>query len=126
PTCRNVCLFRSSACSCCRRPPRGRRNSPCRRISDMKILILGGTGFLGRHLVNAARTRGHAVTLFNRGKTNPELFSDVEQLHGERDPNLGDGLLALRDRKWDAVIDTCGYVPQIVRASADLLRDAID
>ncbi|MCB0144972.1 MAG: NAD-dependent epimerase/dehydratase family protein, partial [Caldilineaceae bacterium] len=77
----------------------------------MKLLILGGTVFLGRHLVDAALARGHEVTLFNRGQHNPELYPDVEKLRGDRDGNLE----ALRGRTWDAVIDTCGYVPRVVR-----------
>lgn len=88
----------------------------------MDLLILGGTVFLGRHLVMAALACGHTVTLFNRGQHNPGLFPDVEQLGGDRDGNL----TALADRRWDAVIDTCGYVPRIVRASAELLANAID
>ena len=87
----------------------------------MKILIIGGTIFLGRHLVDAARERGHEVTLFNRGQHNPELFPDVEKLHGDRDG----GLDALRGRRWDAVIDTCGSFPRVVRASAELLAGAV-
>ncbi len=86
-----------------------------------RILILGGTGFLGPQLVEAARSRGHTVTLFNRGKTRPQLFPDVEKLHGDRDPKIGEGLKALEGRKWDAVIDTSGYVPRVARASAELL-----
>ncbi|HZI10387.1 MAG TPA: SDR family oxidoreductase [Myxococcus sp.] len=86
-----------------------------------RILILGGTGFLGPRLVEAARARGHTVTLFNRGRTRPHLFPDVEKLHGDRDPNNGEGLKALEGRSWDAVVDTSGYVPRIVRASAELL-----
>lgn len=82
-----------------------------------KLLILGGTGFLGPQLVEAAQKRGHTLTLFNRGKTRPELFPNVEKLHGDRDGHLE----ALQGRKWDAVIDTSGYVPRIVRASAELL-----
>ncbi|WP_164017893.1 SDR family oxidoreductase [Pyxidicoccus trucidator] len=85
------------------------------------ILILGGTKFLGPALVEFARSRGHTVTLFNRGKTNPGLFPDVEKLEGDRDPNKGEGLKALQGRKWDAVVDTSGYVPRIVKASAELL-----
>ncbi len=88
----------------------------------MKILILGGTIFLGRHLVNAALSRDHEVTLFNRGRNNPHLYPDIEKLRGDRDGNLS----ALQDRKWDAVIDTCGYVPRIVRASAELLANVVD
>jgi 2'-hydroxyisoflavone reductase len=88
----------------------------------MKLLILGGTVFLGRHLVEAALARGHEVTLFNRGRTNPDLFPQVEQLRGDRDGDLA----ALRGRRWDAAIDTSGYVPRIVRASAALLAGAVE
>ena len=86
----------------------------------MKLLILGGTVFLGRALVEAALARGHEVTLFNRGQHNPDLFPDVEKLRGNRDGELN----ALRGRQWDAVIDTCGYFPRVVRQSAQLLADA--
>jgi 2'-hydroxyisoflavone reductase len=91
-----------------------------------RLLILGGTGFLGPQLVEAARARGHTVTLFNRGKTRPHLFPDVEKLHGDRDPKNGEGLKVLEGRKWDAVIDTSGYVPRVVRASAELLAPNVD
>jgi 2'-hydroxyisoflavone reductase len=87
----------------------------------MKILILGGTGFLGPALVQAAKARGHTLTLFNRGKTRPELFPDVEKLQGDRDPKKGEGIKALAGRKWDAVFDDCGYYPRMVHASAELL-----
>jgi len=86
----------------------------------MRILILGGTEFLGRHLVDAALTSGHEVTLFNRGRTNPDLYPDVEKLRGDRDGNLA----VLRSRQWDAVIDTSGYVPRVVRQSVELLKEA--
>ena len=85
------------------------------------ILVLGGTGFLGPHFVDAARARGHKITLFNRGKTHPELFPDVEKLQGDRDGNLK----ALEGRTWDAVLDTSGYVPRIVKASAELLSPKV-
>ena len=88
----------------------------------MRILLLGGPKFLGRHLIEAALRRGHSLTLFNRGQTNPELFPQVEKLHGDRDG----GLDALRGRRWDTVIDTCGYVPRIVSASAQLLAGAAE
>lgn len=88
----------------------------------MKLLILGGTAFLGRHLVDAAQARGHEITLFNRGQRNPALFPDLEKLRGNRDGDLA----ALQGRRWDAVIDTCGFVPRIVRASAELLADVVD
>jgi 2'-hydroxyisoflavone reductase len=87
----------------------------------MNLLILGGTLFLGRALVEAALARGHEVTLFNRGQRNPELFPEVEKLRGDRDGNLD----ALRGRSWDAVVDTSGYVPRLVRDSAELLADAV-
>jgi 2'-hydroxyisoflavone reductase len=87
----------------------------------VKLLVLGGTLFLGRHLVEAALARGHEVTLFNRGRTHPELFPEVEKLRGDRDGDLG----ALHGRSWDAAIDTSGYVPRVVRAAAELLADAV-
>src|SRR5262245_24654256 len=87
----------------------------------LKLLILGGTGFLGPHIVEAAQKRGHTMTLFNRGKTHPGLFPDLEKLHGDRDGNLK----ALEGRQWDAVSDTSGYVPRHVRDSATLLKDAV-
>lgn len=88
----------------------------------MKLLILGGTRFLGRALVEEGRVAGHEITLFNRGQSNPELFPDVEQIHGDRDG----GLNVLGGREWQAVIDTCGYVPRVVRASAEFLAGAVE
>lgn len=88
----------------------------------MNLLIIGGTVFLGRHLVEYALAGGHELTLFNRGRSNPYLYPDVEQIRGER----GDDLGLLAGRRWDAVIDTCGYVPRIVQASASVLRDAVE
>lgn len=88
----------------------------------MKLLIIGGTRFLGRALVDEARAAGHEVTLFNRGRSNPALYPDVEQLHGDRDGELD----VLAGRRWDAVIDTCGYVPRVVRAAADFLAGAVE
>src|SRR4051812_42620254 len=85
----------------------------------MRILILGGTQFLGRHVVDAALARDHDVTLFNRGQTRPELFPDVEKLHGDRDGDLS----ALEGRGFDAVVDTSGYVPRIVGATIEAVGD---
>jgi len=87
----------------------------------VKLLVLGGTKFLGRHAVDAALAGGHDVTIFTRGQTNPDLFPDVEHLVGDRDGNLD----ALAGRSWDGVVDTSGYVPRVVRQSAELLRDAV-
>lgn len=87
----------------------------------MDLLVLGGTRFLGRHLVEAALGRGHGVTLFNRGESDPGLFPEVEELRGDR----GGDLSALRGRVWDAVIDTSGYLPREVRRSAGLLADMV-
>jgi 2'-hydroxyisoflavone reductase len=87
----------------------------------MKILIIGGTVFLGRHLVEAALERGHEVTLFNRGRHNPGLFPQVEKITGDRNNDLA----ALAGKRWDAAIDTCGYLPSAVRASAELLSGSV-
>lgn len=85
----------------------------------MNLLILGGTGFLGPHTVNAALARRHSVTLFNRGRTNPHLFPDLEKVVGDRkDP---EALGQLAGRRFDAVVDTSGYYPKHVKLSAELL-----
>ncbi len=86
----------------------------------MRLLVLGGTVFLGRAVVEAALADGHEITIFTRGRTNPELFPEVEKLLGDRDGALG----PLADGAWDAVIDTSGFVPRIVRQSAELLHGA--
>jgi 2'-hydroxyisoflavone reductase len=86
----------------------------------VKLLVLGGTRFLGRAVVDAAQPAGHELTLFNRGQTNPELYPGVEQLHGDRTEDLR----PLRGRRWDAIVDTSGYVPGVVRASASALDGA--
>jgi 2'-hydroxyisoflavone reductase len=80
----------------------------------MRILIIGGTIFLGRHLAEAALARGHQITLFNRGHHGAELF-----------PGLDSDLSALEGRNWDAAIDTCGYIPRHVRAAAELLAPTV-
>jgi nucleoside-diphosphate-sugar epimerase len=87
----------------------------------LSLLILGGTQFLGPELVNEAKARGHVVTLFNRGKTNPQLFPDLEKLRGDRNGDLK----SLEGRTWDAVFDTSGYVPRQVTASAGLLSKSV-
>lgn len=88
----------------------------------MNILIIGGTRFLGRHLVDAALERGHKITLFNRGRSNPTLYPQLETIQGDRENDLGQ---LAATRSWDSVIDTCGYVPRIVRLSAQVLSGAV-
>jgi nucleoside-diphosphate-sugar epimerase len=88
----------------------------------VKLLVLGGTKFLGRAAVEAALSRGHEVTLFNRGETNPELFPEAEKLRGNRE----DDLSAFASRSWDAILDPSAYVPQAARASAELLADSAE
>jgi 2'-hydroxyisoflavone reductase len=83
----------------------------------MKLLVLGGTKFLGRQAVAHALEAGHDVTTFTR----ESVFPGAEALHGDRDGDLE----ALREGEWDGVIDTSGYVPRVVRQSAELLRDAV-
>ena len=84
----------------------------------MRLLVLGGTKFLGRATVDTALTRGHDVTLFNRGQTNPDLYPDVEKIRGDRTEDLG----ALDGRDWDAVLDMATFLPRVVRLSVDALR----
>jgi 2'-hydroxyisoflavone reductase len=93
---------------------------------SLSILVLGGTIFLGPHIVEHLRARGHSITLFNRGKSNPTIFPELESLRGDR---LGD-LSALqrevdKGRKWDCVLDTSAYVPLHTRRAAELLKPAI-
>ncbi|MBL8999926.1 MAG: NAD-dependent epimerase/dehydratase family protein [Phycisphaerae bacterium] len=98
------------------------------RSEKLRILILGGTGFLGPACVDAAMAKGHTLTLFNRGLTEKRkggMFPTIEKLQGDRDPNKGDGLKALEGREWDAVIDTSSYYPRMAKASAELLAKNI-
>ena len=126
------------------------RKAPLGRADrSLKILILGGTRFLGPATVDAALARGHTVTLFNRGRSNTELFPDIEKLYGDRDPKKaderkgedgealeprwggGEGLKSIANeiaggRRWDVVVDTSGYFPRIAKASAQLLAPAVE
>lgn len=115
------------------------------RRATLKVLILGGTGFIGPETVTALRARGHSVTLFNRGRTEKRkggMFPDVEKLYGNRDPNKPadeskdekgnptdsnspKGLESLKGKSWDAVIDNSGYFPRIVKASAEALAGSV-
>ena len=74
----------------------------------MRILMIGGTRFVGKHIVEAACAAGHEVTIFHRGKSGADLFPDVEHRLGDRDGDLA----ALAEGAWDVTIDTCGYVPR--------------
>jgi len=88
----------------------------------VRLLTLGGTKFLGRAVVEAALARGHETAIFTRGQTNPDLFPEAEHLVGDRTGDLS----ALDGRRWDAVVDTSGYVPHVVRRSAELLSPAAE
>lgn len=83
----------------------------------MRILVIGGTRFIGRSFVEQALERGHEITLFNRGKHDPDAFPGVEQLVGDRDADLE----GLKSGMWDAVLDTCGYLPGSVRKTTEFL-----
>ena len=89
----------------------------------MKLLVLGGTQFLGRHVVEAALARRCDVTIFTRGRTAVPFGATVERRAGNRDPDIAPGLGALAEGAWDAVIDTSGYLPRCVGGSARLLEE---
>ena len=110
-----------AGCATAHPVPGGQPEPDRGRAAARRLLILGGTGFIGPAIVNAARARGHAVTLFNRGKTNPGLFPDVETIVGDRKTDLG----RLSGRTWDAVLDTWTRYPSAVRQAAELLRDIL-
>lgn len=89
----------------------------------MRLLLLGGAQFLGRHVVDAARSRGHDVTVFTRGRS--PVPEGARALVGDRDPRLATGLAALESAHFDAAIDTSGFVPRVVEASATLLAPRV-
>ena len=89
----------------------------------MRILIIGGTRFLGRHLVESALSHNHEVTLFNRGKSNPDIFPQLETILGDREKDIQK--LGNAGQIWDAVIDVAGYLPRIVRLSAEVLKESV-
>lgn len=88
-----------------------------RKIKPLKILVLGGTRFIGLHMTALALERGHTLTFFNRGKTKADRYPEVERIKGDRNGEI-DGL---KGRQWDVVIDNSGYVPRHVRLTAELL-----
>ncbi|GBF07686.1 NAD dependent epimerase/dehydratase [Deinococcus aerius] len=90
----------------------------------LNVLVLGGTQFVGRHIVEALLAEGHRVAVLTRGRTPDELPQTVERLKGDRDEGAA-GLAALEGRTWDACVDVSGYTPRQVRASAEELRDRV-
>lgn len=103
--------------------PRGARDSDVGTAQEpLRILILGGTGFIGPHEVEYAKLRGHRLSLFNRGRTNPDLFPNVETLIGDRNGDLS----SLEGKSWDVCIDNSASNPEWVRMSAGLLADQVD
>lgn len=96
----------------------GCSREPSATVKPLDILVLGGTGFIGPHEIDYARERGHKITMFNRGKTAPDLYPNVEALIGDRNGELG----ALKGRDWDAVIDNSGFFPRHAKLSAELLH----
>jgi 2'-hydroxyisoflavone reductase len=87
----------------------------------VKVLVIGGTQFFGRAFVEQAARAGHDVTVFHRGESEPDGLGDVEHVHGDRRR----GIDALRGRSWDAALDTCAFVPRVVRELADALGDGV-
>lgn len=111
-------------------PLAGRALAAERSARRLQVLVLGGTGQTGPHLINGLIARGHEVTMFNRGRRDPGLFPDVELLIGDRTFERGDGLQALeaevaRGRRWDVCIDIWPHIPRIVEHTADLLQDSV-
>jgi 2'-hydroxyisoflavone reductase len=91
------------------------------KAKSQKVLILGGTGFIGPHFVDALTAGGHQITLFNRGKRDPEVKAGIEQLLGDRNGQID----TLKGRDWDVVIDNSGYTPSQVKATSELLKDHV-
>jgi len=88
------------------------------KAKPQRVLILGGTGFIGPHFVDVLNAGGHKITLFNRGKRDPEAKPGIEQLLGDRNGDIA----SLKGRDWDVVVDNSGYTPKQVKATADLLK----
>ena len=91
------------------------------KSKSLRVLILGGTGFIGPHFIDALSAGGHKISLFNRGKRDPEVKPGIEQLLGDRNGEIE----ALKGHDWDVVIDNSGYTPTQVRATAELLKDHV-
>ena len=93
------------------------------RNKPQRVLIMGGTGFIGPHMVRHLVAVGHEVTLFNRGKTNPHLFTELETIKGDR---LTDDVKKLGNRQWDVVIDNSAFVPRAVKYLLNIIADNIE
>jgi 2'-hydroxyisoflavone reductase len=91
------------------------------KVKPLKVLILGGTGLIGPHLVRELSARGHQLTLLNRGKRNPGMFPNIETLLGDRNGPLD----VLQGREWDVVVDNSGYLPAQVKQSTQVLKDRV-
>ncbi len=89
----------------------------------MKLLLIGGPSFIGLHTIEQALARGHQVSMFNRGRTNPHLYPEVERLVGDRTSR--DDLAVLRGREWDVVVDTCGYDHRVVALTLEALQGSV-
>src|SRR5215471_16001285 len=98
-----------------------RRIGSSHAVAPMDILVLGGTGFIGPHLVRLAVARGHRVTIFTRGRHDAELPNEVLRLQGDRNGQLD----SLKGKRWDAVVDDSATRPAWVEMSTDLLKDAV-
>ena len=98
-------------------------DTPAKKLN---ILVLGGGRFVGPHLIKTSLARGHKVSAFNRGKTNPGLFPEIEHLIGDRYPDRDAGLSALKGRKWDIVFDTWSREPIAVKAAVEMLKGNVD
>ena len=131
-------MLATTTLAACAKPQSSSTPSAQQRSAPKRILILGGTGFIGPKTIDAARARGHSITIFNRGKREKiqPLAHQVEHLFGNRDPKLPAdeanpegspiGLAQLEGKKWDVVIDNSGYFPRHVEASAKLLAPGAD
>src|ERR1700687_1416991 len=103
-------------------PVDSKRSISQKAAKPLRLLILGGTGFIGPHEVRYAIERGHRITLFNRGKSQPSLFPEVEKLHGDRATGNYD---SLKGREWDVVIDNPTTLPRWVRQAAEVLQKQV-
>ena len=92
-----------------------------RKPKPLRLLILGGTRFIGLHMTSLALKRGHQLTFFNRGKTHTDRFPEIERIKGDRNGEID----RLKGREWDAVIDNSGYVPRHVKLTAELLAPSV-